>query len=183
MHDLPLPRTVVPLVSVATAVLVLWVAWESLRDPETLWAPGAVSRYHAAVAGCSSCHTPFRGPMTAQCVLCHSEPRFAAEAGPWTAAFHADLLRREQSCLACHTEHRGKLGSLTAANPHGDWIFLGTGTSSCLTCHEFEPVFGRRPMVLNNEVVLRLMAKGGGAHRPGQMASCTTCHTAGRRSE
>ena len=52
MPYLPLPRTAVPVVAMATLVLVAWVGWGSFRDPETLWAPGDLSRYHADVARC-----------------------------------------------------------------------------------------------------------------------------------
>jgi hypothetical protein len=65
MHYLPLPRTVVPAVAIATVVLVVWLGWGSIRDPEGFWAPGDLSRYHAAVTHCMSCHEPFRGPVSA----------------------------------------------------------------------------------------------------------------------
>lgn len=183
MHYLPLPRTVVPIVTMATVVLVIWLGWGSMRVPETLWAPGNLSRYHADVARCTSCHEPFRGPVTAKCILCHSETRFADRSMPSAATFHRDIVKQQKTCLACHSEHRGALAQITSSammNPHGEFVFVVTGTSSCTACHEFGPAFGARPTVMDNDMVRRVMSKGGGAHRPGQMANCLKCHGTGQ---
>lgn len=180
MHYLPLPRTVVPAVAMATGVLIVWLGWDSTRHPETLWAPGGLSRYHADIGRCTGCHEPFRGPSTTKCILCHSEAHFAQRAMPATAAFHFDIIRQQKTCLSCHTEHRGTLSPITASaikNPHGEFVFRATGTSSCTACHEFQAAFGSRPTVLDNEVVRDVMAKGSGAHRSGYMAHCLQCHT------
>jgi hypothetical protein len=45
MNYVPLPRAVVPVVAVATVVLFAWVGWESILFPESLWAPGDLSRH------------------------------------------------------------------------------------------------------------------------------------------
>jgi hypothetical protein len=179
MHYLPLPRTVVPAVAIATLVLVIWLAWGSMHDPETFWAPGNLSRYHADVARCASCHEPFRGPMTAKCIQCHSEARFAERSMPSPAAFHREIIRQRQTCLGCHTEHRGALAQITSSastNPHGAFVFAATGTTFCAACHVFGEIFGSRPTVIDNDTVRRLLKKGGGAHRPGHMANCLECH-------
>ena len=185
MHYLPLPRTVVPAVTMTTVVLVIWLGWGSMQDPETLWAPGDLSRYHADIARCTTCHEPFRGPVTAKCILCHSEARFAERSMPSAATFHLDIIRHQKTCLACHTEHRGALAQITSSvmrNPHGEFVFVVTGTNSCTACHEFGPIFGARPTVMDNDTVRHVMAKGRGAHRPGHMANCLQCH-AGRLTE
>jgi hypothetical protein len=179
MQYLPLPRTVVPAVVFATVVLVMWLGWGSMQDPETFWAPGDLSRYHADIARCTSCHEPFRGPLTAKCILCHSEARFAERSMPSPAAFHHEIIRHQQSCLGCHTEHRGaraRITSSAAANPHGDVVFSATGTTSCTDCHVFGPPYGSRPTVNDNDSVRRLLAAGRSAHRPGHMAHCLQCH-------
>jgi hypothetical protein len=181
MHYLPLPRTVVPAVAIATLVLLIWLAWGSMQDPETFWAPGRLSRYHAGVARCTSCHEPFRGPITAKCILCHSEAPFAERSMPSPAAFHHEIIRQRQTCLGCHTEHRGALAQITSSattNPHGAFIFTATGTASCAACHVFGRTYGSRPTVIDNDTVRGLLGKGGGAHRPGRMADCLQCHAA-----
>ena len=101
------------------------------------------------------------------------------------ATLHQDVIRQRQqkTCLACHTEHRGALAQITLAamsNPHGEFAFRSTGSSSCTACHEFGTAFGVRPVLLDNETVRRLLAAAGGAHRQGQMARCLNCHVAGR---
>lgn len=113
MHYLPLPRTVVPAVTMATVVLVTWLGWGSMQDPESLWAPGDLSRYHAGIARCTACHEPFRGPVTAKCILCHSEARFAERSMPSAVSFHLDIIRQHKTCLTCHIEHRGALAQIT----------------------------------------------------------------------
>lgn len=179
----PLPATVIPVVAVSTLVLIVWLGWGSFRDPETLWAPGNVSRYHAEVTGCVSCHEPFRGPVSGRCMVCHSETRFIARANPPVTRLHREMLAQRATCLGCHTEHRGTFAPITASamsNPHGEFIFRATGTGSCSACHQFSPVFGERPLLLDNETVRRLFEKGAGAHRPGRIADCLTCHAQGR---
>jgi hypothetical protein len=184
MHYLPLPRTVVPAVTLATLVLVMWVGWGSIHDPESFWAPGNLSRYHADVS-CRSCHEPFRGPMTAKCVLCHSEVRAAERSMPSSASFHQELIRQRQTCLGCHTEHRGVLAQITSSatnNPHGPFVFAATGATSCTACHVFGQTYGSPPTVFDNDIVRRLMDKGGGVHRPGHMANCLRCHAGDQRT-
>lgn len=183
MPYLPLPRTAVPVVTTATLVVVLWLGWWSFRDPETLWAPGDLSRYHADIARCSSCHTPFRGPSIIKCIVCHSEAKFAKRSKPAVGTFHREVIAQQKTCLACHTEHRGVLAQITSSamfNPHGEFIFRATGAGSCTACHDFGTAFGARPILLDNDWARRLLEKGGGAHRLGRMASCLTCHTAGQ---
>lgn len=179
MHYLPLPRTVVPAVTIATVVLVIWLAWGSWHDPESFWAPGDLSRHHSDVPRCMSCHDSFRGPASAKCVRCHAAARFTERSMPSAAAFHQELIRQQHTCLSCHTEHRGALAPITssmAKNPHGAYVFAATGAAFCTACHVFEPTFGLPPLVLDSDIVRQVMAKGGGAHRPGRMANCLQCH-------
>lgn len=183
MPYLPLPRTAVPVVALATLGVVVWLGWWSYRDPETLWAPGDLSRYHADVARCTSCHEPFRGPVSVKCIGCHSETKFAERSKPAVGTFHREVIAQQKTCLACHTEHRGGLSQITASamsNPHGEFIFRATGTNSCSACHEFGVTFGARPILLDNDRVRRLLEKGDGAHRLGRMTNCLKCHAVGQ---
>jgi hypothetical protein len=179
MHYLPLPRTVLPAVTAVTVLVVIWLAWGSWQDPESYWAPGDVSRYHADIGNCMGCHTPFLGAVDAKCIACHSEARFGDHPPSSVSAFHVEVIRQRHTCRSCHTEHRGVLGQITSSalkNPHGDFVFVATTTKSCNACHVFEPTFGMLPRLAENDTVNQLMAKGRGAHRPGSMANCQQCH-------
>ncbi|HET7909288.1 MAG TPA: cytochrome c3 family protein [Nitrospira sp.] len=179
MHYLPLPRTVVPAIAVATSSLVIWLVWGSIHDPESFWAPGDLSRYHAGVSRCTSCHEPFQGIMTAKCITCHYEASFVERPMPLLAAFHQELIRTQHSCFGCHTEHRGPVAEITSRslwNPHGAFVFTATGTTSCMACHVFGATYGARPTVIDNDTVRSLLAKGGTVHRRGHMANCLQCH-------
>lgn len=168
-----------PVVALATLVLVLWIGWGSVRSPAALWAPGDLSRYHVDIAGCTHCHEPFRGPSPARCVGCHSERYFESRSAPAVMTWHREMVAQRTACTACHTEHRGALAQITdqsRVNPHGEFVFRATGTGSCTACHEFGASVATRPMLRDAPVVKRLYEKGRGAHRPGRMTDCLACH-------
>jgi len=178
----PLPRGVISFVIITTIVLVTWMVWGTLKHPESLWAPGDLSRFHADIAACSDCHQPFEGATADKCTACHNEKRFAAGSRPAVSEFHQKTLHEKQPCNACHTEHRGQLAQITVGamlNPHGEFVFRATGAASCAACHDFSADFKSSPPLLDNAIVRHLMKEGEGAHRPGQMAHCLTCHTGG----
>jgi len=178
----PLPRTAVPVVALATLVLVIWIGWGSVRSPASFWAPGDLTRYHADTAGCTSCHEPFRGPSAARCIECHSVRSFEAGTMPASGGWHRDLIVRRTSCTGCHTEHRGALAQITEQarnNPHGEFIFLATGTNSCTACHEFGTRVAVKPTLRDEPIVRQLYEQGRGAHRPGRMGTCLACHGGG----
>ena len=183
MRFLPLPHGAVRYVAIATALLLVWLAWGTLKYPGVLWAPGDLSRYHADIAACDDCHQPFQGPIAGKCIACHTERRFAAQSLPAVSEFHQDWIRGRKTCSGCHTEHRGALAQITVGamiNPHGEFVFRATGTDSCSACHDFSAAFSARAHLLDNSTVRHLMEEGKGAHRPGKMATCLTCHTGGR---
>ncbi len=178
-----LPSSVFPLVVGATVIVMGWLGWASMRDPEALWAPGDLSRYHADVRKCSRCHEPFRGVTTAKCSACHSAKEFAARTNQAVRDFHLEVIRKAEPCLTCHTEHRGALAQITTgamSNPHGEFIFRATGTRSCAACHAFTVGLAGRPTLLDNATVRDLIEEGEGAHRPGKFADCLRCHVGGR---
>jgi hypothetical protein len=61
----------------AVIVLFAWVVWGSLNYPETLWAPGDLSRFHSDNTVCSDCHQPFHTASPDKCIACHTEHRGA----------------------------------------------------------------------------------------------------------
>jgi hypothetical protein len=96
------------------------------------------------------------------------------------------MVANKTVCSACHTEHRGALARITNAarvNPHGEFVFLATGTNSCSACHEFGTRVADRPRLKADPLVKQLLAAGGAAHQPGRMADCLTCHATGKNSE
>jgi hypothetical protein len=113
MNYVPLPRAVVPIVTVATVVLLVWVGWESILFPEAFWAPGDLSQYHASVARCVHCHEPFQGPSSVRCQACHYKEDFAARSEPTVRDHHLSVIDQRKTCVACHTEHRGILAGIT----------------------------------------------------------------------
>ncbi|MDH5430231.1 MAG: cytochrome c family protein, partial [Nitrospirota bacterium] len=152
--------------------------------PEALWAPGHLSRSHADVLSCGSCHEPFQGPTPQKCLSCHSNEKFAARSEPDVARFHATILQKAQTCLTCHVEHRGVLAGITIGvlkNPHGEFIFRATGATSCSDCHVMESGEGEKRMSLrSNSRVSHIIEEGEGAHRIGHFAKCLNCHRGGQ---
>lgn len=108
MSARPLPKTVLPVVFAGTLVLVCWIAWGSIHDPEAMWAPGNLSQAHAKAASCAQCHEPFHGPSAAKCSGCHSEEWFMQGATLDVGQRHSGFIRDQRSCLMCHTEHHGR---------------------------------------------------------------------------
>jgi hypothetical protein len=183
MRFLPLPVSVVPVVTVSTIVICVWLGWASVRTPHILYAPGDLSRFHADVVQCTRCHQPFRGPMSSKCVGCHTPESFTTTAEMRLGDFHQQVIRSGQSCFACHTEHRGPLAQITVGffdNPHGEFVFLATGTSSCRDCHALKTGPTKAPALLDNVTVRDLLEEGDGAHVPGKFANCLACHMGGR---
>lgn len=168
-----------------TVLTVGMIIWSSTRYPEAMWAPGHLSRYHTDIAGCESCHEPFRGATSRKCLVCHTHHQFQTHAEPEVFRRHQEIIQQAQPCLGCHTEHRGELSRITTGvlrNPHGEFIFRVTGTSSCSDCHSFDSGDGRlTPALLNNPRVQHLREEGDGAHEAGHFAECLSCHHGGQR--
>lgn len=182
MRYLPLPRTAIPAVVLATLLLMMWVGWGTVRSPAAFWAPGDLSRYHVDQGGCTQCHEPFQGPSPARCVACHSERYVEARSTPAVMTWHRELVVQRTTCTGCHTEHRGALAHITEPtrmNPHGELVFRATGASSCTACHEFGTRVATRPTLRDEPIVRQLYERGRGAHQPGRIAECLACHGRG----
>ena len=180
MPFLPLPSPAVPVVMLVTGVLIGWITWGSFTDPERLWAPGVLSRYHREAARCVQCHEPFRGVSSVRCLGCHAPVRLAAVRRPDVAAIHREVLRKGQACVGCHTEHHGATALITigtSGNPHAGVIFRMTKTESCTQCHAFPGEGGPPVLLLRSAPLTRLLSQGKGSHKPGRFATCLRCHT------
>lgn len=164
------------------ATVIVWITWASMRGPEALWAPGHLSLYHATAKSCTQCHKPFFGPTLEKCVRCHTPQRFQQSRKPETGTFHISAVKNGQSCLLCHTEHRGETAKITLRgfeNPHGEFIFRATDARTCTDCHRYAQNYNASPAVLNNALVRWLMEEGEGAHKKGKFAKCFNCHGSG----
>lgn len=162
--------------------MLAWLIWGSLQDPQTLWAPGSLSVYHTDIPSCRGCHQAFRGVTRERCLRCHTEQRFGATKREDVGGFHLNLIQKQRRCLDCHTEHRGVLAPITIGqegNPHGQFVFLATGTHSCTECHAFGSPMGGPPILLDNEVVRDLFREGNGRHKAGAFRQCLQCHAGG----
>ena len=173
-----------PLVLILTLLLLGYIVWGTVNTPETLWAPGHLSRHHTDIAQCERCHQPFKGTPNPKCLSCHTAEAFQARARAAVSHFHQEFIKSKQSCLECHTEHRGALASITTRgmrNPHGEFIFRATSTSSCSDCHAMDTGnIKTKPVPLQNERVKDLIEEGEGAHQPGRFAQCLRCHLGGQ---
>jgi hypothetical protein len=183
MRFLPLPKGTLPAVIIAVILLLTGLIWGGYKYPETLWAPGDLSRFHADIHACNDCHQPFRGTTAKKCIACHNLKNFAAHSKPAVAEFHSQTIREEKTCNACHTEHQGALAQITVGamfNPHGEFVFRATGTHTCGACHDFKGGFTSPPTLLDNVIVKHIQEEGDGAHKPGKMTDCLRCHQGGR---
>ena len=171
---------VAPLIWSATALVIGAVAWLSPHYTEALWSPGHLSRFHAGVPSCGSCHEPFQGPIPQKCLSCHSKESFVKGDEPDIARFHSDIIDKAKPCLPCHVEHRGTFASITMGtlnNPHGEFIFRATGTTSCSDCHLLATGDdGMKMPLLSHSGVRNIIKEGEGAHRMGHFAKCLNCH-------
>ena len=173
------------LIWTSTFLLLGYVAWGSVYLPESLWAPGHLNQVHSKITDCGQCHQPFVGVVVEKCAVCHTAGQFLDGSRPDVGRLHREVLSRSQTCLDCHIEHQGSLSSITinmglTHNPHGDFIYKVTGTSTCSDCHQMNPSPTiQDPGLLNNIAVLSLKEEGDGIHRPGHFADCEQCHGRG----
>ncbi len=169
-----------PVVLIATALLIVYIAWGSLHNPEALWAPGHLSRFHADISTCERCHEAFVGASNGKCLACHTLLEFQLKSSADIHHLHRSAIDQQRSCMDCHTEHRGVLARITLGtlhNPHGEFVYRATGTSSCSDCHVMSSgMIDTNPVLLNNSRVRHLIEEGEGAHRPGHFAQCLKCH-------
>ncbi len=104
-----------------------------------LLSPGPLVSAHAASDGdCESCHVPYAGIPDARCLGCHEGVASRIEAA---TGFHAEV--SGQSCIECHTDHRGRSRPATSAIASDAFRHERTGFTleaahageSCDTCH------------------------------------------------
>ena len=101
-----------PLYTFIVSLIIL--AALAIKFPDVLLDPGTLMKgHHALKRECLSCHTPFQGVTSVQCVTCHKEgsigiKNVAGASLPKDSSkvlFHKGL--SANSCIECHTDHKG----------------------------------------------------------------------------
>jgi len=123
-------------ISSAVILAVLAIAY-----PDALLSPGKLTKGHKAINNdCLACHTPFRGITSVQCIICHKQ----SDIGVKTVAganlqkntsnvlFHKGLA--DNSCIECHTDHKGTLPS-HAVKPFRHTSLSLQLRNDCIACH------------------------------------------------
>jgi hypothetical protein len=101
-----------PLFAFFTSAIIL--AALAIAFPDVLLEPGSLMKGHQAIKkNCLSCHTPFQGVTSVQCITCHKQENIGIKnvAGAFlpedssSVLFHKEL--SASSCVGCHTDHKG----------------------------------------------------------------------------
>ena len=109
--------------------------------PEVLLNPGPLMKGHHSLKNeCLSCHKPFAGVTSVQCISCHkqSDISFKNVAGgllpidPAKILFHRGV--GSNSCVDCHTDHRGSDAKKTLKPFKHEALSL-LQQKECITCH------------------------------------------------
>ena len=130
--------------------------------PHVLLNPGTLMKgHHALQKECLSCHNPFFGTASPQCINCHKQKDIGIKnvAGvllpkdTTKVLFHKEITIN--SCINCHNEHKGA-ESAKSVKPFMHAALSNSLQKECITCHK-----NQKP-----EDNLHISAK----------ASCSTCH-------
>lgn len=101
-----------PLFTFITSAIIL--AALAIAFPDLLLDPGTLMKGHQKLTkDCLSCHTPFQGVTSVQCINCHKPDAIGIKnvAGALLpkdssrVLFHKGL--SASSCVECHTDHKG----------------------------------------------------------------------------
>ena len=147
------------LISLALAIILTSLA---AAFPDLLLNPGPLMQgHHALEKKCLSCHKPFAGVTSAQCITCHKRNDIGVRnvAGAILqrvtpkARFHSEV--GVNSCLDCHTDHRGIEAKKTFKQFKHESLSL-LQQKECITCHT-----NKKP-----QDAMHRFAKG----------SCSECH-------
>lgn len=103
-----------------------------IKYPTHLYAPGDLSKAHSAIKECGDCHKPFRQAPSSMCMnaQCHPSDKLADPLKP-KGAFHSKVTGTD--CIACHTEHKGISGRITAKFDHD---VFAEYAKECASCHK-----------------------------------------------
>ena len=129
-----------PLYTFIVSLIIL--AALAIKFPDVLLDPGTLMKGHQALKReCLSCHTPFQGVTSVQCVTCHKEgsigvKNVAGASLPKDSSkvlFHKGL--SSSSCIDCHTDHKGK-EAVKAIKTFKHTLLTLSLQKNCTACHK-----------------------------------------------
>ena len=129
-----------PLFAFFTSAIIL--AALAIAFPEVLLDPGDLMKGHQAIKkDCLSCHTPFRGVTSVQCITCHKQDAIGIKnvAGAFLpkdssrVLFHKGL--SANSCADCHTDHKG-LDATKTLKTFKHASLTASLQKNCTACHK-----------------------------------------------
>ena len=125
-------------VFIASAIILAALA---AAFPEVLLNPGPLMRGHQSLKKeCLSCHKPFAGVTSVQCIGCHKQSDISVRnvAGrllpkdTTKVLFHGGV--DTNSCIDCHTDHRG-IDAAKALKSFKHTSLSILKQKECITCH------------------------------------------------
>ncbi len=126
-------------VFIAAAVILAALA---IAYPDALLSPGKLTKGHKALSNdCLACHTPFRGITSVQCISCHKQSDIGHKTvdgailknNTSKVLFHKGLAKN--SCVECHTDHKGTVAKETAKPFMHSSLALSI-RNDCIACHK-----------------------------------------------
>jgi hypothetical protein len=129
-----------PLFAFITTAIIL--AALAIAFPDVLLDPGALMKGHQKLKrDCLSCHTPFRGVTSVQCISCHKQEAIGIKHVGGTflpkdstkVLFHKGL--SASSCVECHTDHKGADAS-KAIKTFKHASLTKALQQNCIACHK-----------------------------------------------
>ncbi len=121
---------------------VIILAALALGFPQIMLNPGHLVKGHQAIQDdCLSCHTPFRGVTSVECVSCHKPDEISVKnvAGALLpkkstkVLFHQELAA--SSCIECHTDHKG-LDVKKTVKSFRHASLAPSLRQDCISCHK-----------------------------------------------
>lgn len=108
------------------------------KFPHPMINPGELVEGHQELNNeCRSCHAPFWGIDDNKCISCHvlaeiGKDTTITDSLQKTILFHQSL--EQVSCIACHTDHHGKIPRVAVSIFDHDLLNIST-INNCNTCH------------------------------------------------
>jgi len=123
---------------IASAIILSALA---LAFPDVLLNPGPLMQGHQALKrDCLSCHKPFNGAASVQCISCHKQNVIGIRnvagslisSDPPKTPFHGGL--SANSCVDCHTDHKG-LDAAKTVKTFRHELLSESLQKNCIECH------------------------------------------------